>query len=169
MKVKQKRLEVFTVPQDKLLCHLILLEGSDRLLFDGEIKEVRLIHNDEVLPDTAKTWLDYVGYDLTDRDEIQFTVCSPEVQPAELAELRAKAEKAVQAVFDRYRRGEIDAIEATKLAETEMDSSGFKEFYIEANDICFLHKKRWPRVGQKIKITKAALTNDGVEFTMVRV
>lgn len=99
--MKKKTPEVFTVPKDKLLCYYILLEGPDPLLFSGEIKEVRLVYGGEISPDD---------------DEIQFTVCSPEVQPAELAELRAKAEKAVQAVFDRYRRGEIDAIETTKLA-----------------------------------------------------
>ena len=164
MKVK-KKLEVFTVPLEELLTwrtvdgwlrgektDSFVSGGWAHLLRDGEIKEVRLTHDDEILPDD---------------DEIEFTICSPKVQPAELAELRAKAEKAVQAVFDRYRQHEIDSIEATKLAKTEVDSSGFKVFYIEAVRILTRHLGRLPRADEKI--TKVELTNDGVEFTMVRV
>jgi len=169
MKMKEKTLEVFTVPEDKLLCHLILIEGVDRLLFDGEIKEVRLIHCGENLTDAAKAWLDEIGYDLADVDDvIQFIVCSPKMQPAELAELKAKQEAAILARLAKARRGEISYIEACELAKKERDSSDFKDFYIEANYIFLIHKKRWPRVGQKIKITKAELTDDGVEFTIVK-
>ena len=170
--MKKETLEVFTLPTDHLFAHLIILEGNEeinRLLFDeklGEIKEVRLVPCGENLTDAAKAWLDEMGCDPTD-DEIEFTVCSPKVQPAELAELKAKYEVVVLEAFARYRRDEIDNIELSKLLKT--NAHGFNLFYLEASDIFFLHKERWPRVGQKIKITKVELTNDGVEFTMVHV
>ncbi|MBA7576113.1 hypothetical protein ES708_17950 [subsurface metagenome] len=152
MKVKKKTLEVFTVPEIKLRSYLILLEGCDRLLFERGIKEVRLIHSDEILPDD---------------DEIQFTVCSPEIRLVELAELRAKLEATIQAQLAKAKRGEISSTEAFELVQMEMDSSGFKLFHIEANHILTFHLGRAPRVGEKI--TKVELTNDGIEFTMIRV
>lgn len=164
----KRKLEVFTAPIEQLLAwHTVykwLLGGDnphrdwgERLLRDGEIKEVRLVHNDLRLSD---------GDEVQFGDEIKFTICSPEVQPAELAELRAKQDMALGALFARARRGEISSWEATNLAE-DMDCSSFKEFYIEAHYILGSHLGRLPRVGEKI--TKVELTNDGVEFTMVRV
>ena len=178
--MKVKKLEVFTVPKEGLLAYRFvdgwlrgeeenfLLRGEEEnfLLRDGEIKEVRLVHDDyEVLPDTAKAWLDEVGYDPTDyNDVIEFTICSPEVQPVELAELKAKQEAAVLAVCARYRRGEITSIEALQLAKMERASSDFKVFYLEAHHILTSHLERLPRASQKI--TKVELAEDGVEFTV---
>lgn len=169
MKVK-KKLEVFTAPIEQLLAwHYVYksLLGEDnphqdwgaRLLRYGEIKEVRLIHNDLRLSD---------GDEVQFGDEIEFTICSPEVQPAELVELRAKKESAALAVIARYRRGEITSLETLHLefAKVERGSSDFKDFSIEVDYILGSHLGRLPHAGEKI--TKVELANDGVEFTMVR-
>ena len=152
--MKDKAIEVFTVPKDKLLCYYTLIEGVDPLLFSWEIKEVRLAHGLGISPDD---------------DEIQFTVCPPEVQLDELAESKAKAEKAIQEVLARWRQGEIaDAIQATKLAAKARDCFNFKVFTLDIHfkDLYRLICQKNLPSGQKI--TKIELINDAVEFTMVR-
>lgn len=174
MNEKRKTIEVFTVPRDELITKWMLHDrwrggnGWHPLLGEGKIREVELIHNDvEGLSDTEKSWLTEVGCDSLN-DEIRFTVCSPEVQSTELQILRTKQAKIIEKHRARARSGEIDYMEASELTTAEMDSLGIKDFHIELdnNILALMCEKRGLYIGQ---ITKVELTDDGVEFTMVRV
>lgn len=150
--MKKKTIEVFAVPIDELFTYFVLIEGvrQTETFFEifrgGEISDVELINDSEV----------------------RFTVCSPEMQPAELVELRAKAESTTRAFIARYQRGEIKIKEYHPQWLKVKDSFGFIEFVLEMDLLLpLMCEKRGLDVGQKI--TKVELTNDGVEFTMVRV
>ena len=152
--MKRKTIEVFTVPEDELFAYWSIIDklrggdGWHLLLFGGKIREVELLPNS-------------LG------DEIRFTVCSPEVQPAELPGLRANQLEIIEKHRARARRGEIDYVEATDQTSREMDSLGVKDFHLECNNIlAAMCEKRGLDIGQKI--TKVALADDSVEFTMVR-
>lgn len=152
--MKDKTLEVFTVPEDELFIYRVLLYGVDPLLYYWKIKEVELVHNT----------VDGIRYG---SDEIRFTACPPEVQPTEVAELRAQGKKVLEDILARARNGDITANEGIDLCEKASSGFGFKDFHLELDIILTsICEKRGLGVGQKI--TKVELTNDGVEFTMVR-
>ena len=166
MIVKNKTLEVFTLPENELRDYLFRT-GWDTRLVNGEIKEV----------------------EFTDRG-VEFTFFEDEVlkkhkgaSPAELAKLKARGEAALNAIWDRARRGEITYTEATDFAAQEAHSRGIKVSILDEDFILrLIHNMRFPSfwgsffkpeawvepgVGQKI--TKVELTNDGVEFTIMKV
>lgn len=161
MNVKKKAFEVLTVTEGELFAHYVALKGLDNAyildacLGNLKIGEVELIQVDGI----------FFGIKIH-ADEIRFTVCSPEVHPAELARLRAKADLAEDAVMDRCRRREITTDQALELCLAERDSYGFKDMTLELHDFILpsMCEKRGLDVYQRV--TRLELTGDGVEFTV---
>lgn len=161
--MKKKTLEVFTIPENELRDYLCLT-GWNTSLVNGEIKEV----------------------ELTDHG-VEFTFFKEEVwkkfQETSPAELKARGEAALNAIRDRVKSGEITATEAVSLMEKEPHSSGIEVFILDEDFILrLIHNMRfpsfwgsffkvesWAEPGAGQKITKVELTNDGIEFTIVKV
>ena len=163
MKVKKKALEVFTVPE----------------------KEVREYLFIKVLVDTPPEVWEIKEVELTDRG-VEFTFFEDEVlkkyKGASPAELKARGEMALNAIWDRVKKGEITATKSVELAEQEPHSRGIHVITFDEDEMLrliynmrfpsfwgsFFKSGAWAEVGAFQKITKVELTNDGVEFTIVK-
>ena len=167
LKVNKKTLEVFTVPGKELRDYLFLKgHWFDSLLDFWEIKEVELTDNG-------------IHFIFWSFDRCLDATPAEEANPAEL---NARGEAALNAIMDRVKSGEITATEAVSLMEQEPHSNGIHVLYLDEDEIfAIIHDMRfpsfwgsffkieaWAEPGAYQKITKAELTNDGVEFTIVQ-
>ena len=166
MKVKEKTLDVFTIPESELRDYFNRTE-FDYSLVNGEIKEVELTDH---------------GVEFT-FFEYEFLEKHKWPSPAELKKLKAKGEAALNAIWNRVRNGEITSLKGVELAEKEPHSKGIRVFIFEEDYILrLIHKMRFPSFWGSFfkpeawaepsayrKITKVELTDDGIEFTIMKV
>ena len=165
--MKKKTLDVFTISKTELRDYLFTkLQWFDSLRDFWEIKEVRL----------TDKGIQFVFWSF---DKCRDATPAEEANPAELI---ARGEAAIKAIIDRVNSGEITSLEASYLMEQEPHSSGMHSLdFSEDEMFVLIHNMRfpsfwgsffkiesWAEPGAYQKITKAELTNDSVEFTIVQ-